>query len=389
MQKARVYADHHATTPLHPEVLEAMLPWLGGLTGNPSSVHEPGRLARRAVEEARALVASAIGASPAEVVFTSGGTESDTLAVVGGSRAARRRDPGRTAVLFSAAEHAAVREGALSLAAEGFRPVELPVDRDGRVRRDAFSAALGPSVGLVSVVLAGNETGVLEPGLADLAGSARASGALVHTDAVQAVGKAAVDVAALGVDLLSLSAHKLGGPKGAGALYVRSGVELAALQPGGGQEKGRRGGTEDVPAIVGLGASVARSVARREAESARLLSLRTRFEQGVRSRVAGARVVGEEARRLPTCSAVTFPRVDAETLVVALDLEGVAASVGSACSSGTVSVSRVLLAMGLPPGEARSTVRFSFGWTTTAEDVEVLLEVVPRVAARVERALAP
>lgn len=388
MEKPRVYADHHATSPLHPEVLDAMLPWVGGLVGNPSSVHEPGRRARRAVEEARAAVAAAIGASPAEIVFTSGGTESDTLAVVGGSRAARRRDPERTSVLFPAAEHAAVREAARSLVGEGFHPVELPVDRHGRVCRDALEAALAPTAALVSVILAGNETGVLEPGLPDLARSARARGALVHTDAVQAVGKVAVDVGSLGVDLLSLSAHKLGGPKGAGALYVRHGVQVVPLQPGGGQEKGRRGGTEDVPAIVGLGAAVARSVARQEAESARLLALRLRFEEGIRSRVAGARVVGAEAPRLPACSAVTFPGVDAETLVVALDLEGVAASVGSACSSGTVSVSRVLLAMGLSPEEARSTVRFSFGWTTTGDDVDALLEVVPSVAARVARAFS-
>lgn len=387
METTRVYADHHATTPLAPEVLEAMLPWLRGLAGNPSSVHRPGREARRAVEEARESVAAAIGASPTEVVFTSGGTESDTLAVVGGARAARRRDPSRTSVLFTAAEHAAVREAARSLSGEGFQPLELGVDGAGRLRREALDPALGPSAALLSVILAGNETGVVETGFAALSASAHEHGAFVHADAVQAVGKIPVDVRALGVDLLSLSAHKLCGPQGAGALYVRSGLGLPPLQPGGGQEKGRRGGTENVAAIVGMGSAVGRAVGRLVAEAARLAALKARFEDGILASVPDARVVGAEAPRLPTCSAVTFPGVDGETLVVALDLAGIAASVGSACSSGTVSVSRVLLAMGLPQGEARATVRFSFGATTTESDVDVLLEEVPRVVRRVARAV--
>src|ERR1019366_1154383 len=247
----KVYDDHHATTPLDPEVLEVMRPWLGALPANPPPPHGPGRAAREAVEPARAEVARVIGAEPSETVFTSGGTEADSLAVRGGARAARETDPLRARVIFTAAEHAAVREAGLSLDADGFEPVELSVNAHGVPAAGAFPA-FDERTALVSALLANNETGAVFESLAELAARARAAGAVVHTDAVQAVGKIPVDVRALGVDLLALTAHKFGGPAGAGALFVRKGVRVQPLAAGGGQERGRRSGTQYVAAIVGL-----------------------------------------------------------------------------------------------------------------------------------------
>ena len=380
-----VYADHHATTPLVPEVFEAMRPWLEGISANPSSTHGPGRAAREAVETARAEVAVALGAEPSEIVFTSGGTEADNLAVRGGARAAREADPARTRVLFTAAEHAAVREAALSLRADGFEPVELPVDARGVPAKAALPGAEGPgtkAAALVSVILANNETGAVFDTLSGFVTEARALGAVVHTDAVQAVGKIPVNARALGVDLLALTAHKFGGPKGAGALFVRKGVRLQPLAAGGGQERGRRGGTENVAAIVGLGAAIRLGSARLSAEASRLAGLRDRLEAGLLFRVPGARIHAASGSRLPTATSVVFPGTEAETLVAALDLEGIAVSAGSACHAGTTSPSRVLLALGLSPAEARATLRFSFGRGSCEEDVDRLLEAVPRVVAR-------
>jgi len=382
-----VYADHHATSPLRPEALEAMRPWLAGLAANPSSLHAPGRAARAAVERARERIATLLGVRPEELVFTSGGTESDALAVCGGARAARDEVPLRTRVAFSAAEHAAVREAARSLRREGFEPLELPVDGAGLPRADGLAAANDGRTALLSLILAGNETGARNGAIGESAAAARAAGALVHTDAVQAVGKVPVRPSDLGVDLLSFTGHKLGGPKGAGVLWVRRGVRLSPLFAGGGQERGRRGGTENVAAIAGLDAALEAALSRLEEEERRLAALRDSFEEGLRERIPGVRVNGlGPAGRLPTASSVTFPGADGETLLVALDLEGVAASSGSACSSGTPAPSRVLLACGLPEAEVRSTLRFSFGWTTTEEDVERLLEVLPHLVGRVRAA---
>jgi len=382
-----VYADHHATTPLRPEALEAMRPWLAGLAANASSLHAPGRAARAAVEGARERIATLLGVRSEELVFTSGGTESDALAVCGGARAARDGEPLRTRVAYSAAEHAAVREAARSLRREGFEPLELPVDGAGLPRQDGLAAANDGRTALLSLILAGNETGARNGAIAASAAAARAAGALVHTDAVQAVGKVPVRPSELGVDLLSFTGHKLGGPKGAGVLWVRRGVRLSPLFTGGGQERGRRGGTENVAAIAGLAAALETALSRLEEEGRRLAVLRDSFEEGLRERVPGVRVNGlGPAGRLPTASSVTFEGIDGETLLVALDLEGVAASSGSACSSGTPAPSRVLLACGLPEAEVRSTLRFSFGWTTTEEEVERLLEVLPRLVARVRAA---
>jgi cysteine desulfurase len=385
--RREVYADHHATTPLRPEALEAMRPWLAGFAANPSSLHAPGRAARAAVEGARERIAALLGVRPEELVFTSGGTESDALAVCGGARAARDGEPRRTRVAFSAAEHAAVREAARGLRREGFEPVEVPVDGTGQPREDGLAAAIDDRTALLSLILAGNETGARNGAIAESAAAARAAGAFVHTDAVQAVGKVPVRPSELGIDLLSFTGHKLGGPKGAGALWVRRGVRLSPLFTGGGQERGRRGGTENVAAIAGLAAALEAALARLDEEGRRVGALRDAFEAGLRERVPGVWFNGlGPAGRLPTASSVTFPGVDGETLLVALDLEGVAASSGSACSSGTPAPSRVLLACGLPEAEVRATLRFSFGWTTTEEDVGRLLEVLPPLVARVRAA---
>jgi len=380
---APLYADHHATTPLDPAVLEAMRPWLVGLAGNPSSVHGPGRAARRAVEAAREEVARLLAAEPGGIVFTSGGTEADNLAVRGGARAARAADPRRRTVAFTAAEHAAVREAALALVPDGFEAVELPVDERG-VPRDAPPA--GEATALVSAILANNETGAVFDGLPAFAAATRASGALVHTDAVQAAGRIPLDVTSLNVDLLSLSAHKFGGPKGAGALWVRPGVTLLALAAGGGQERGRRGGTENVAAIAGLGEAARLARLRLAEDGERIASLLGRLESGLLASVSGARLNAAEGARLPTAASVVFPGTEAETLVAALDLEGISVSAGSACHAGTTAPSRVLLALGLSPADAKATLRISLGRTTSEGDVDRLLEAVPRVVARARRA---
>lgn len=362
-----------------------MLPWLTSLAANPSSIHAPGRAARKAVETAREAVASALGALPEEIAFTSGGTESDALAIRGSALAAREREPERSRVVLSAAEHAAVHEACRSLAADGFEPVEVPVDGNGLPVEEALAAALDARTAVVSLILASNETGVVNVRMQEAARISRLAGAVAHTDAVQAVGKVPVRPAALGVDLLSFTGHKFGGPKGAGGLWVRKGVRLRPLFKGGGQERGRRGGTENVPAIVGLGAALTAAVAGMEAEARRLESLRDAFEAELLLRVPGARVNGSgaaPAKRLPTATSVTFPGADGETLLVALDLDGVAASSGSACASGTPSPSRVLLACGLPVAEVRATLRFSFGWTSSESDVATLLAILPELVSR-------
>jgi cysteine desulfurase len=382
----RVYADHHATTPLDPEVLEVMRPWLEGMAANPSSAHGPGRAAREAVEAARAEVALVLGAEPQEIVFTSGGTEADNLAVRGGARAARETDPSRARVAFTAAEHSAVREAALSLRGDGFEPLELPVDSRGVPAAGAVQA-FDERTALVSALHANNETGAIFESLAEFAARARAVGAVVHTDAVQAVGKIPVDVRALGVDLLALTAHKFGGPAGAGALFVRKGVRIQPLAAGGGQERGRRGGTENVAAIVGLGSAIRLASAHLSSEAARITALRDRFEAGLLARVPDVKINAAGGLRLATATSALFPGTEAETLVAALDLEGIAVSAGSACHAGATSPSQVLLALGLSPAEARATIRFSFGRTSCEKDVDRLLEAVPHAVERAREAV--
>jgi len=377
-----IYLDHNATTPPAPDVIEAVACALSAQTGNASSIHLFGQRAKAALDEARTEVASLVGAEPGDVVFTGGGTESDNLALRGVVEAFEGTP--RTRIVVGAVEHEAVLNTAKALGRRGAGVTILPVDAEGRVSPAALSEALGPDVALVSIMVANNETGVIQP-VAELAALAHAQGAIVHTDAVQAVGKIAVDVRSLGVDLLSLTGHKFGGPKGVGALWVRRGTRLAAVMTGGRQERNRRAGTENVPSIVGLGVA-ARLARTRLAENARLVGeLRDRLERGILERVPGSLVNGGGAARVPNTTNVSFERVEAESLLIALDLEGIAVSTGSACSSGTLEPSHVLRAMGLPPRRVQGSLRFSLAPSTTAQEIERVLEVLPRVVDRVRK----
>jgi cysteine desulfurase len=372
----RVYLDHNASTPLDPRVLEAMLPMLSEAFGNPSSLHWFGQRARASVEEARVQAASLIGATPPEVVFTASGTEADNLALRG--VAARAREPRRKLVI-SAVEHHAVLNTARALAEEGFPVETVRVDGEGRVDLDDLRARVDDRTALVSIMLANNETGVLQP-VTEAAGLAREHGALVHCDAVQAAGKVPVDVRALDVDLLTLSAHKIYGPKGVGLLYVRRGTPMTALVRGGAQERNRRAGTENVAGIVGLGAAALLAREHLEADGARLRGLRDRFEAELLA-IPGAMLNGAEPR-VPNTTNVSFADTEAEGLLMALDLMGVAVSTGAACAAGGIEPSHVLRAMGLPAERVQASLRFSLGRATTGAQ---LARAAEGVRAAVER----
>ncbi len=376
--RTRVYLDHNASTPPDPEVVEAMVHAFRDLIGNPSSIHAYGQSAKAALDDARTEVARLIAAEPGDIVFTAGGTEADNLAIRGVVDAA---GPSRTRVVVTAVEHEAVSNTARALARRGTPVTVLPVDAEGVVRPSVFEVALGSDAAVASVLLANNETGVIQP-IEELARQARARRVVFHTDAVQAVGKIPVDVAALGVDLLSLSAHKFGGPKGAGALWVRRGTPMAGVITGGRQERNRRAGTENVPAIVGLGTAARLARAKLAEESIRQTQMRDHLEAGILATVPGTAVNGGGARRVPNTTNIAFERVGAESLLIALDLEGIAVSTGSACSSGTLEPSHVLRAMGLPPGRVQSSIRFSVGATTTADDIARVLAVLPALVQR-------
>jgi cysteine desulfurase len=375
------YLDHNAITPMRPEAKAAVAAALD-VFGNPSSVHAAGRAARDLLDGARERVARALGARPGEIVFTSGATESAALAIRGVLGAS---PPGRDELVVTAVEHPCVLGLAQALAAGGRRVHVVPVDRRGLPDLDAARAAVGPRTALACAMVANNETGVVLP-VRELAALARDAGAPFFTDAVQALGKLSVDVATLGADLLALTAQKFGGPRGAGALWVKPGLPLAPLL-GGSQERGRRAGTENLPGIAGLGAAIEVAAARVAEEARRLTALRDRLEAGLLAAVPAARVNGAGARRLPNTLSVTLPGVDAEALLIALDLEGVCASAGSACHSGSSKPSPVLAAMGLSPAEARATLRLSLGWTSSDDDVARAVALVPGLAARVRDAI--
>ncbi|HEX7050308.1 MAG TPA: cysteine desulfurase family protein [Longimicrobiales bacterium] len=376
-----IYLDHAATTPIRPEVRDAMASAWSAAAGNPSSLHRWGRAARALLEEARERLAAVLGASPREVLFTGGGTEADNLAVLGRWRAARAGGATNAeSVVHSAVEHKAVLGAAKMAGREGARVVVLAVDEDGRLLVDALDEGLAARPAVVSVMWANNEVGTLQPVL-EVAERCRNAGVVFHTDAVQAFTRERVRVDEVPCDLLSLSAHKLGGPKGIGALYVRSGIELAPLEHGGGQERGLRPGTEDVAAAAGFALAAELTAAEREVEGPRLAALRDRLEAGLAARVSGLVVNGGGAPRLPHILNVSVPGADQEALLASLDLEGVAAASGSACQSGAVEPSHVLLAMGRhAPGEA--SVRFSLGRTTTEEEIEAVIELFAAVVER-------
>jgi cysteine desulfurase len=372
----RIYLDHNATTPLDPRVLEAMVAVLRDGFGNPSSLHWFGQRARSAVEDARGPVAALIGASAAEIVFTASGTEADNMALRGA--AARAKGPRRT-IVITAIEHHAVLNTARGLSEEGYAVEIVRVDGGGRVDMDDLRAKVDDRTALVSVMLANNETGVVQP-VAEASRIAHERGALVHCDAVQAAGKVTVDVGSLGVDLLTLSAHKIYGPKGVGVLYVRRGTALGAFVRGGAQERNRRAGTENVAGIVGLGVAAGLAQGHLEAERVRLGTLRDAFETRLLA-IPGAERNGSEPR-VPNTANVSFEGTEAEGLVMALDLMGVAVSTGAACAAGAVEPSHVLRAMGLSPERVQASLRFSIGRATTEAE---LTRAVEAVRAAVER----
>ncbi len=373
-----VYLDHNASTPLAPEVAEALARALGTtLPTNPSSVHATGRAARARLDTARARVARLLGCEPREVVFTASGTEADALAIKGSWLA--RPEPHRTRVVTSSVEHPAVLFAAQQLKALGATVTEVPPAPDGQVPAEALVAQLGPDVALCSLMWANNETGVLQP-VAEVARAARAAGILFHTDAVQAVGKVDVSLRHVDADLLSLSAHKFGGPAGVGVLVVRRGVKLEALSAGH-QEGGRRGGTPSVALAEALALALELAHQGLAETAGRMAALRNRLEHAVLERTHGARVNGT-APRVPNTTNLRFEGIDAETLLIALDLDGICVSTGAACASGTLQASHVLTAMGLPPKAARSSLRVSLGPRTTADEVDTAVDALVRHVTR-------
>ncbi|WP_242371310.1 cysteine desulfurase family protein [Anaeromyxobacter sp. SG26] len=376
-----IYLDHNAITPMRPEAIAAVRAALE-VFGNPSSVHAAGRAARDVLDRARGQVAAALGAAPADLVFTSGATESAALAIRG---VLARAPAGRRRLVVTAVEHPCVLSLARALERSGPPRTVVPGARRGRGAPGRVRAALGADVALACAMRANNETGVLLP-VPDLAHAAREAGVLFFCDAVQAIGKIPLDVRTLGADLVALTGQKFGGPRGAGALWVTPGLPLAPLS-GGEQERGLRPGTENLPGIAGLGAAIEAACAAREEEAAGIGALRDRLEAGLLTAVPRARVNGADAPRLPGTASVTFQGCDAEALLMAMDVEGLCASAGSACHSGSTTPSGVLLALGLSEAEARSTIRFSLGWTTTAADVDAALRTVPPLVERVRAAI--
>jgi len=377
----RVYLDHNATTPLDPAVLAAMTPFLADGFGNPSSLHAWGREARQALEAARATVARALGAADKDtVVFTSGGTEADNLALSGAAAAHGREGH----LIVSGVEHHAVLYTAAHLNRQGFAVTRLPVDSQGLLDPDDVGRAIRPDTILVSLMHGNNETGVLFP-IAAVGRICRERGVTFHTDAVQSFGKVPLDAEALCADLLSLSGHKIHGPKGVGALFIRRGTRLQPLLHGGAQERSRRAGTEGVAAAVGLARATALSLQDQEAAAVRMRDLRDRLECGVMAALSGVLRNGHPTERLPHTANLAFDGVEAESLILALDLAGIGVSSGAACSSGSLQPSHVLAAMGLPPGRVESSVRFSLGRTTTREEIDRVLQVLPPIVERMRR----
>ncbi len=375
----KIYFDHNATTRVEPTVADAVARALVEEFGNASSVHHFGQRAKAALDLARSSVASLVNADPAEIVFTSGGTESDNFALRGAADAIERSS--KRHIVASSIEHEAVLNTCKALERRGWRVTLLGVDASGIVSADTLREVLSEDTAIVSVMHANNEIGTVQP-IAELCAVVHERGALFHTDAVQTVGKLPVDVRSLGVDLLSLSAHKFGGPKGTGALWIRRGIRLAPYTTGGRQERGRRAGTENVPALVGLGVAADVARAKLATEPSRLASLRDRLEQGILQRITGTTRNGAQAPRVPNTTNIGFDHVEAESLLIALDLEGIAVSTGSACSSGTLEPSHVLRAMGLPSPRTQNAIRFSLGSGNTGAEVDRLLEILPGMVER-------
>jgi cysteine desulfurase len=375
----RVYLDHNATTPLDPMVADRVAQAMRDVWGNASSVHHFGQQAKGALDLARGAVAGLIGADASEIVFTAGGTESDNLAIRG---AAEALEPsGRKHLVTSAIEHEAVLNTMKALARRGWRVTIVPVDASGIVSIDRMREAITDDTALVSVMHANNEIGTIQP-IAEIAAAAHERGALFHTDAVQSAGKIPIDVRALGVDMLTIAGHKLYGPKGTGALWMKRGVRLVSPITGGKQERSRRAGTENVPALVGLGVAAELAQQKMAAEAPRLSALRDRLEAGVLSKVSNTERNGAAAPRVPNTTNISIDRVEAESLLIGLDLAGIAVSSGSACSSGSLEPSHVLKAMGLPHPRTLGSIRFSLGTANTQADVDRVIEALPPIVEK-------
>lgn len=376
-----IYLDHSASTPVRPEVLEAMLPFFGPRFGNPSSTHRWGREARVALDAARERLARALGASADEICFTSGGTEADNLAVLGAWRAVRRTRP---AIVSTPIEHKAVLASVHEVEAEGGIARLVDVGTNGVVEQASFEAALDDDVALCSVMWVNNEIGTIQD-VPAMAAAARARGALFHTDGVQALGKVPIDVKSVAVDYLSMSGHKVGAPKGIGALFVRRGAPITPLLYGGAQDRGRRPGTENVAMAVGFARAVELAVAEREAECVRLEALRDKLEAALLAKIPDAVVHGRGARRAPHVLNISVPGTDSESMLMALDLQGVACSAGSACQSGSIDPSHVLAACRVPHELAVASVRLSLGALTTEEHVTRVAELFPALITKARR----
>ncbi len=372
-----IYLDNNATTMVAPEVVEAMLPYFGERYGNPSSMHTFGGKVGRGIEEARGKVAGLIGADPREIIFTSCGTESDSTAIW----AALRSNPGKKHLLTSRVEHPAVKNLCEHLGKNGYRTTFVPVDRGGNLDLDHLYDHMTSDTALVSLMVANNESGVIFP-IEEIARQTRERGIVFHTDAVQAAGKIPVDVNELGVDMLSLSGHKFHGPKGVGVLYVRKGTKYSPFLIGGHQERGRRGGTENVAAIMGLGKAAELASAAIADEKTRVAKLRDKLEEGLLGRIPNAMVNGDTARRLPNTSSIAFEYVEGESILLMLDQLGICASSGSACTSGSLEPSHVLRAMGVPFTAAHGSIRFSLSIYNTEEEIDFVVDNLPPIIER-------
>jgi len=375
----RIYFDHNATTPVDSAAVEAVTRVLTGSFGNASSVHHFGQQAKAVIDDARTAVATLIGAEPSEIVFTSGGTEADNFALRGVAEA--MEPTGRKHLIASTIEHEAILTTLKALARRGWKVTLLPVDATGVVSPDALRSAIDDSTALVSIMHANNEIGTVQP-IAALARIARERGAVFHTDAVQSAGKIPIDVRTLGVDLLSISAHKFYGPKGIGALWIRRGTRVASILTGGKHERNRRAGTENVPAIAGFGAAAQVALKKLPSESRRLAALRDRLETSILENIRGTAVNGTRDPRVPNTTNISFENIEAESLLIALDLEGIAVSTGSACSSGTLEPSHVLRAMGLPTHRTQNSIRISLGAGNTDAEVDEFLRKMPAVVEK-------
>ena len=377
----KIYFDHSATTPVHPDVAEEMLRYLTGKFGNPSSLHSFGREAKKAMEEAREKVAENIGARNEEVVFTSGGTEADHLAIKGAVYANRKKG---NHIITSAVEHHAVLDTCKSLEKEGYEVTVLPVDGYGMISPQEVAKAIKDNTIFITIMHANNEVGTIQP-ISEIGAIARERNILFHTDAVQSLGKIPVDVNDLKVDLLTVSGHKIYAPKGVGALYIRQGVNWRPYNYGGGQERKHRPGTENVPGIVAMGKAVELAASDMEKENARLTILRDKLIKGVTENISDVRLAGHPTTRLPNNANFVFEFIDGGAMLLNLDMHGVAASSGSACTAGTVSASHVLLAMGIPHQIAYGSLRLTLGRSNTDEDVERFLELMPQIIERLRK----